>query len=64
MGLPYIETSAATGEGVDEAVEALLALVMDRIDRSVDEMGERVKRRNRLIKWESEENEKQHYCPC
>jgi len=37
LGLPYYETSAATGEGVDEAIEALLALVMARIERSLDE---------------------------
>jgi len=35
LGLPYFETSAATGQGVEEAVETLLDLVMARIERSL-----------------------------
>merc|ERR1711976_779496 len=37
LGLPYYETSAATGEGVDEAIDGLLTLVMARIERSLEE---------------------------
>ena len=37
LGLQYYETSAATGQGVEEAVEALLTLVMARIERSLEE---------------------------
>ncbi|UYV62174.1 RAB27A [Cordylochernes scorpioides] len=35
-GLPYVETSAATGHNVARAVEMLLDLVMTRIQRTVD----------------------------
>ena len=37
LGIQYYETSAATGQGVEEAVEALLTLVMARIERSLEE---------------------------
>ena len=37
LGIQYYETSAATGQGVEEAVEALLSLVMARIERSLEE---------------------------
>ena len=37
LGLPYYETSAATGDGVDEAIDGLLTLVMARIERSLEE---------------------------
>lgn len=35
-GLPYFETSAATGQNVDKAVDALLDAVMKRMERVVD----------------------------
>ncbi|XP_045461371.1 ras-related protein Rab-27A [Harmonia axyridis] len=35
-GLPYIETSAATGQNVSQAVETLLDLVMVRMENAVD----------------------------
>uniref|UniRef100_H2YKM9 small monomeric GTPase n=1 Tax=Ciona savignyi TaxID=51511 RepID=H2YKM9_CIOSA len=35
-GLPYLETSAATGHNVDKAVSMLLDLVMKRMDEVVD----------------------------
>nr|XP_002131139.1 ras-related protein Rab-27A-like [Ciona intestinalis] len=35
-GLPYMETSAATGHNVDKAVSMLLDLVMKRMDEVVD----------------------------
>jgi len=38
LGLPYFETSAATGQGVEEAVEALLDLVMARVERSLADL--------------------------
>jgi len=44
LGLPYFETSAATGEGVEDAIDGLLTLVMARIERSLEE--ERQKRSN------------------
>lgn len=37
LGLPYYETSAATGQGVDDAIDGLLTLVMARIERSLEE---------------------------
>ena len=37
LGIQYYETSAATGQGVEEAVEGLLSLVMARIERSLEE---------------------------
>lgn len=37
LGLPYYETSAATGEGVEDAVDGLLSMVMARIERSLEE---------------------------
>ena len=36
LGLPYFETSAATGEGVEDAVDGLLSMVMARIERSLE----------------------------
>lgn len=36
LGLPYYETSAATGEGVEDAVDGLLSMVMARIERSLE----------------------------
>ncbi|XP_038646454.1 ras-related protein Rab-27B [Scyliorhinus canicula] len=35
-GIPYFETSAATGDGIDEAIIALLDLIMKRMEQSVD----------------------------
>ncbi|TRY90148.1 hypothetical protein DNTS_033340 [Danionella cerebrum] len=35
-GVPYFETSAATGENVSRAVEVLLDLIMKRMERCVD----------------------------
>ncbi|KAL7673559.1 hypothetical protein ACOME3_008414 [Neoechinorhynchus agilis] len=34
--MPYVECSAATGEGVDEAIDILLDLVFHRMDQCVD----------------------------
>jgi len=34
--MPFFETSAATGQNVDKAVEALLTKVMQRIESIVD----------------------------
>ncbi|CAG0881746.1 unnamed protein product [Darwinula stevensoni] len=36
LGLPYVETSAASGQNVSKAVEMLLDLVMMRIERALD----------------------------
>ncbi|XP_048828818.1 ras-related protein Rab-27A-like [Brienomyrus brachyistius] len=36
FGIPYFETSAASGHNVSQAVEALLDLIMKRMERSVD----------------------------
>ncbi|XP_030229957.1 ras-related protein Rab-27B isoform X1 [Gadus morhua] len=38
-GIPYFETSAATGVAVDEAVRALLGLVMKRMEQSAEPSG-------------------------
>ncbi|KAG7278836.1 hypothetical protein CRUP_010399 [Coryphaenoides rupestris] len=35
-GIPYFETSAATGHNVGDAVEVLLGLIMKRMERCVD----------------------------
>ncbi|XP_067886791.1 ras-related protein Rab-27B [Heterodontus francisci] len=35
-GIPYFETSAATGTGIDTSIIALLDLIMKRMDQSVD----------------------------
>ncbi|XP_072430216.1 ras-related protein Rab-27B [Chiloscyllium punctatum] len=35
-GIPYFETSAATGAGIDQAIIALLDLIMKRMDQCVD----------------------------
>ncbi|XP_029141983.1 ras-related protein Rab-27B [Protobothrops mucrosquamatus] len=35
-GIPYFETSAATGQNVDKAVETLLDLIMKRMEQCVD----------------------------
>ncbi|KTG00288.1 hypothetical protein cypCar_00040251 [Cyprinus carpio] len=35
-GVPYFETSAASGENVGRAVEVLLDLIMKRMERCVD----------------------------
>lgn len=35
-GLPYLETSAATGQNVSKAIDTLLNLVMARMERSLD----------------------------
>lgn len=35
-GIPYFETSAATGDGIDNSVLALLDLIMKRMEESVD----------------------------
>ncbi|XP_078075934.1 ras-related protein Rab-27B isoform X2 [Mustelus asterias] len=35
-GIPYFETSAATGDSIDEAILALLDLIMKRMEQSVD----------------------------
>lgn len=34
--MPYFETSAATGQNVSKAVEGLLELVMERMEKSID----------------------------
>ena len=34
--MPYIETSASSGENVEKAFELLIDLVMERIDKVVD----------------------------
>ncbi|XP_023673210.1 ras-related protein Rab-27A-like [Paramormyrops kingsleyae] len=36
FGIPYFETSAASGHNVSQAVEALLDLIMKRMERCVD----------------------------
>uniref|UniRef100_UPI00358E1A02 ras-related protein Rab-27B isoform X2 n=1 Tax=Myxine glutinosa TaxID=7769 RepID=UPI00358E1A02 len=36
LGMPYFEVSALSGENVPEAVEALLGLIMRRMEESVD----------------------------
>jgi len=36
LGIKYFETSALTGENVNEAVEALLEQVMEQMERCVD----------------------------
>ncbi|XP_069780030.1 ras-related protein Rab-27B isoform X2 [Narcine bancroftii] len=35
-GIPYFETSAATGTGIDDSINALLDLIMQRMDECVD----------------------------
>ena len=52
LGIQYYETSAATGQGVEEAVEALLALVMARIERSLEE------ERRKVLSQESQHTRK------
>lgn len=47
LNIPYIETSAATGENVEFAVEKLLDLVMLRIEQSVDKSQLPIKRSNK-----------------
>ena len=52
LGIQYYETSAATGQGVEEAVEALLTLVMARIERSLEE------ERRKVLSQQSQHNRK------
>lgn len=47
LNIPYVETSAATGEKVEFAVEKLLDLVMLRIEQSVDKSHLPIKRSNK-----------------
>uniref|UniRef100_A0A1I8F5U6 Small GTP-binding protein RAB6 n=1 Tax=Macrostomum lignano TaxID=282301 RepID=A0A1I8F5U6_9PLAT len=47
MNIPYVETSAATGYKVTDAVEKLLDLVMLRIEQSVDKSQLPIKRSNK-----------------
>uniref|UniRef100_A0A1I8JPX3 Small monomeric GTPase n=1 Tax=Macrostomum lignano TaxID=282301 RepID=A0A1I8JPX3_9PLAT len=47
LNIPYVETSAATGYKVTDAVEKLLDLVMLRIEQSVDKSQLPIKRSNK-----------------
>jgi len=56
--MPFFETSAATGQNVDKAVEALLARVMNRIESIVDKSMFYGKRRP------TDENNDNSSCRC
>lgn len=61
-GLPYFETSAATGQNVAKAIECLLDMVMLRMERSVDKSifpGSKTKNR-----YEMDEASSEGGCGC
>ncbi|XP_041356388.1 ras-related protein Rab-27A-like [Gigantopelta aegis] len=65
-GLPYFETSAATGQNVSKAVECLLDLVMTRMEKCVDKshMPWGGVRNGRLSKAEMGETKNEGGCAC
>lgn len=69
FGLPYFETSAATGQNVAKAVECLLDMVMARMERCVDKSqvsaghnGLNNNTKGRSLKHTSSPNT--NSCPC
>lgn len=65
-GLPYFETSAANGTNIGPAVEALLDLIMKRMERCVDKswVPEGVVRSNGLSSADRPGEERKAGCSC
>ena len=72
FSLPYLETSAATGENVEAAVSTLLNRVMLHVDEIIDVTNKYVSVVNgNTIKWmkydvdeATEETERRNGCAC
>lgn len=67
-GLPYFETSAATGQNVTKAVETLLNMVMSRMEHAVDKStlpgGRRRKGNNVELEEQADKPLPSSSCPC
>lgn len=62
-GLPYFETSAATGQNIAKAVEKLLDLVMIRMEKAVDKLpGKRLPRNSTVALRDVHKSSKS--CSC
>lgn len=71
LGIKYFETSALTGENVNEAVDALLEQVMEQMERCVDKttlpsgsMMNGVERGTKLHEVDEAHEEQKNNCSC
>eukprot|EP00112_Aurelia_sp_Birch-Aquarium-sp1_P018677 Seg4489.1 transcript_id=Seg4489.1/GoldUCD/mRNA.D3Y31 product="Ras-related protein Rab-27A" protein_id=Seg4489.1/GoldUCD/D3Y31 len=70
LGLRYFETSAATGANVEEAIDSLLDLVMEQMERCVDKSTlppgfmNGVERGHRLREVDEADEERKSSCSC
>lgn len=60
LGLPYFETSAATGQNVAKAVETLLDMVMNRMQQVMEDTV-LIKNSNNLKLTDTDENTHNYY---